>query len=86
MFNYLTIVTETQGENNACYVWCFSSSLEMVSCIEYALSFHKLLLCSQLFSTVCKLLAIFTRTFYIIGTYFYATLIPFGSKIKVGLL
>lgn len=40
----------------------------------------------QLFSIVCKLLAIFMRTFYILGSYFYAMLIQFGNVIKVALL
>lgn len=40
----------------------------------------------QLCSTVCELLAIFMRTFYILGSYFNATLIQFGNVIKVALL
>lgn len=34
----------------------------------------------QLFSIVCKLLAMFMRTFYIFGSYFYAMLIQFGKR------
>lgn len=40
----------------------------------------------QLFSTVCKLLAIFMRTFIFLAVALFATLIQFGIAIKVVLL
>lgn len=40
----------------------------------------------QLFSIVCKLLAIIGRNFYILGNILYATLRQFGNIIKVAQL